>query len=322
MINKRNPNLSIIVSFRNEADVLDEFIERVQNSLDPLTCTYEMLFVNDASTDASIDILRQKAEKDTRIKVISMSRRFGQAECVFAGFEKSTGDRVIYMDADLQDPPEIIPELIRTLDEEKADVVYTTRLSRSGESAGKLMITRWAYRMIHTLSSVDIPVDSGDFKLLSRQVVDHLVEFKEQGLYIRGLISWLGFKQVPFFYHREPRFSGKSKFPIWKSKGPFLSFVRAILSFSLFPIYSVLFCGLFLFLLSLCVLLGTMGMNLLYDVCIPSWGYIILSITSMGGLELLAVGMVGLYIGHIHQNSLARPRYIIESTINLNETHE
>ncbi|KPA18204.1 Glycosyl transferase, family 2 [Candidatus Magnetomorum sp. HK-1] len=315
----KNPNLSIILSFRNEADVLEEFISRVQKVLAPLSYTYEMVFVNDASTDASHEILKQKAALDNRIKVISMSRRFGQAECVFAGFEKSSGDRVLYMDADLQDPPEIIPELMRTFDREKADVVYTTRLSRSGENFGKLLLTRMAYRIVHALSSVDIPVDSGDFKLLSRQVVNHLIDLKEQGLYVRGLVSWLGFKQIPFYYHREARFSGKSKFPIWKSSGPFISFIRAIISFSMFPIYSVLLTGFILFNASLCILFAFLGMTFFYNINIPSQGYTIAAITSIGGLQLIAIGMVGLYVGHIHQNTMGRPRYIIESTINLNE---
>jgi len=314
-----HPFISIITSFRNEANVLDEFISRIKKTLDPLNVSYEMIFVNDASTDASLEILTQHAKNDMRIKVISMSRCFGQAECVFAGFEKSSGDRVVYMDTDLQDPPEIIPELIQTFDEQKADVVYTTRLSRAGEPRGKLLITRWAYRIIQKMSNVDIPVDSGDFKLLSRQVVDHLIELKEQGLYIRGLISWLGFKQVPFYYDRVARFSGKSKFPIWKSKGPAVSFVRAITSFSLFPIYSVLLCGGLLFFLSICVLSSCVGISIFSNTHIPSWVYLMICMTTVGGLQILSTGLIGLYIAQIHHNTIARPRYIIESTINLNE---
>jgi len=314
------PNLSIIISFRNEEKVLEELITRVQKVLKPLSCTYEMIFINDASTDSSYKILKQKAQIDNRIKVINMSRRFGQAECVFAGFEKSNGDRVLYMDADLQDPPEIIPEIMSTFDKENADVVYTTRLSRSGENWIKLKITKMAYRIIHALSSVEIPVDSGDFKLLSRQVINHLLKLKEQGLYVRGLISWLGFKQVPFSYHRESRFSGESKFPIWKSSGPIISFIRAIISFSAFPIYFVLLLGLIIFIPSLFITLAFCALEFFYNVDIPSHYYILSTITTIGGLQMVAIGMVGLYIGQIHQNTLSRPRYIIESTINLDET--
>jgi dolichol-phosphate mannosyltransferase len=319
MKNVNNPFISIVISFRNEADVLEELIRRIKNSIYPLNCKYEMIFVNDASTDASLDILKQKTEKDSRIKVINMSRCFGQAECVLAGFSKSRGDRIIYMDADLQDPPEIIPELIQTYEKESADVVYTTRLSRSGENFAKLMITQWAYRIIQKFSSVDIPVDSGDFKILSRQVVDHLIAMKEQGLYMRGLISWLGFKQVPFYYHRESRFSGQSKFPILTSKGPMVSFLRALTSFSLFPLYSVIISGLILLLISLLIVFLCLGLSALNDMFIPFWIYIILSITAMGGIQLIAIGIIGLYIAQIHLNTLSRPRYIIESTINLNE---
>jgi len=312
-------NLSIVLSFRNEADVLEALITRLQKTLDPVDKSYEIVFINDASTDASLEILKEKASRDNRLKIINMSRCFGHAECVFAGLKNARGKRVLYMDADLQDPPEIIPEMIHIFDEENADVVYTTRQSRAGETIGKRFITALAYRMVHAVSDVSIPVDSGDFKLLSRRVVDHLVKLRERGLYVKGLVSWLGFKQVPLYYHRDARVSGKSKFPILKSKGPVISFIRAIVSFSKLPVYAILMTGIGLFLLSILLITGGLGVLVFWGSVMPSWGYIILSILFMGSLQIMALGIIGLYVSHVHDNTMARPRYIIESSINLNE---
>ena len=203
--------LSIVFSFYNEEVVLRELLSRVRNVLssNPFLSGYELIFVNDCSTDNSETILIEELEKEGDIMLVNMSRNFGNSECVYAGFSVSKGDAIVYMDTDLQDPPEVIEELIkRYVDDESVEVVYTTRTSRAGESRVKLFITAVAYRFIKYISNINIPVDSGDFKLLSRKVVDLMLKHEEKLPYIRGLVSFYGFKQKQVFYDRDPRFDG------------------------------------------------------------------------------------------------------------------
>ncbi len=245
------PFISVILSFRNEEEVLEELITRLRAVLNLLPIRYELIFVNDASTDHSLSILTEKAGQDKRIKIINMSRKFGVSECVFAGMEYAKGDAVIYLDADLQDPPELIPQLI-----EKwlngTDVVYTVRSSRHGESPLKLALTKHAYRLIALVSDLGLPPEAGDFKLISRRVVKQLLELKERNPYLRGLVRWVGFKQEPVFYERKQRASGETHFPLFRNffrdlltlRGPVGTFINGLTSFSNFPLLLFLLLGL------------------------------------------------------------------------------
>src|SRR5262245_50138562 len=189
---KTAPMVSIILSFRNEQEVLPELIERLKTALESVPIDYELMFINDDSTDGSRALLEGRAQTDPHIKLINMSRRFGVAECVLAGMARSRGDAVIMMDTDLQDPPELLPELIKKW-REGADVAYTVRTRRAGEPQYKLVLTRWAYHVINWVANTNLPIEAGDFKLLSRRVADELVHLNEKDPYLRGLVTWLGF---------------------------------------------------------------------------------------------------------------------------------
>lgn len=308
--------ISIVFSFRNEQETISELVRRVHNVLDPLNIGYELIFVNDASTDNSLNILVELQKKDKSIKVINMSRRCGISPCVLAGMEYSRGDAVIYMDADLQDPPELIPTLIEKW-KEGADVVYTTRLTRQGESAFKMWATKWAYRVLRLVSEIEMPLDSGDFKLLDSRVVNELLRLKEKDPFLRGLVTWLGFKQVQVSYHREARFAGKTHFPLF-GIGPLKAFVSGLTSFSLAPLWMALVIGFIVSIsafvyLVIIVVTKFLGMNL------PGWSAIMVTMLFLGGIQLFTIGIMGLYIGRIYNESKNRPNYIIQSSIGLGE---
>ena len=224
-----DPLISIVFSFRNEADVIPLLIERVQRAFKDCTARYEMVFVNDDSTDDSLRLLQEANAKDAGVKVISTARRTGVAECVLAGFSYATGDAVVYMDSDLQDPPELIPKLIERW-QDGADVVHTVRSRREGENPVKLAITYFAYRMIRKISSVQIPVDAGDFKLLSRRVVGHILDLRERNPYLRGMVAWVGYRQDEVKYVREARAGGITHFPILATINPLKTLILGLTS--------------------------------------------------------------------------------------------
>jgi len=230
--------LSIIFSFKNEADVIPELISRVRKATvqaREMLRGYELIFVNDASTDASRELLNKLGKENNDIIIINMSRTFGVAPCVIAGFEKARGDILIYLDCDLQDPPEIIPQLIQKA-QQGYDIVHTVRLSRKGESRIKLAITRLGYKILRAMSSINLVSNAGDFKLLTRKAADAVLRCKETKPFIRGLVTWVGFSQEYIYFHREPRAGGQTKFPIFSS-GVINNFLNsALISFSDVPI--------------------------------------------------------------------------------------
>ena len=306
------PNLSIVFSFRNEAEVIPELIGRLRGSLQAAGMNYEIIFVNDESTDGSKSLLIQEAKKDGRIKLINMSRRFGVTQCFMAGIRYASGDAVVIMDSDLQDPPELIPEMIQKW-RDGAEVVYTQRTKRAGESFFKTWMTRTAYKIIKLVSEVDLPVDSGEYKLMSRRVVEELVRLNEKEPYIRGLVRFLGFPHATVFYHREKRVLGKSHFPLYSS-GPVKTFISGVLSFSLAPLYFSFFMGMILFFLSLAdgiiLTLAAFGHH-----SVPGWAIYLAMVLFLGAIQLISVGVLGLYIGKIYRETQNRPDYIIESTL-------
>src|SRR5215204_5231705 len=230
------PLVSVVLSFRNEAENIQALTARLAGMFAGQPVDYELIFVNDASTDRSLEILIGERERNPRVKVLNMSRRFGVAEGVLAGMEAARGDAVVYMDADLQDPPELIPELIARW-RGGSDVVHTIRTRRHGEHALKMLATGMAYRIIQFGSSIELPVDAGDFKLLSRRVVDHLLKLREADPYLRGLVVWLGYPQVFVPYEREARYAGRTHFPFF-SRNPWKTFALGLTSFSFMPVYA------------------------------------------------------------------------------------
>jgi dolichol-phosphate mannosyltransferase len=311
-VTPERPLVSVVLSFRNEQDVLPELVARLQRALKGADVDYELVFVNDASTDGSLAVLEQQRRRDPAIKIINMSRRFGVAPCVLAGMRHARGDAVVYMDADLQDPPELLPELVRRW-REGADVVYTVRTTRAGESRAKLWITRAAYHAIAWASRGLLPVEAADFKLLSRRVVDRLIELEEQDPYLRGLVTWLGFRQVAVPYERQPRGAGRSHFPLLRSTGPAEAFATGLTSFSHVPLVFFLLLGL-----AGCAL-AALGLVTALVLCVagaalPDGSGLALLGLLLWSTIVLGIGVLGLYLGKIHSEVLDRPRYIVEST--------
>ena len=310
--------LSVVFSFRNEQEVLPELIDRLYKTLDPLNIDYELIFVNDASTDGSLELLLNLHEKDKRIKIINMSRRFGVAPCVMAGLRHTKGDAVVYMDTDLQDPPELIPALLEKF-KEGADVVNTTRTKRRGEKAFKLWLTKQAYRVINSVSDIDIPQNTGDFKLLSRRAVSQLIQLNEYDPFMRGLVRWIGFKQAQIFYERDVRFAGETKFSLLRSMNPIKELIRGLVSFSELPLYFALVLGFFVSVVAFVYLLEIIFTRVFLGIHNPGWPAIMVTMLFLGGTILFTIGVLGLYVGKIHREIKKRPPYIIETKIGIDE---
>lgn len=305
--------LSIVFSFRNEEAIIPELIKRVKNTLIPLGIKYELIFVNDASTDSSLDLLMEQHKQDKNIKVINMSRRFGCAPCIMSGFRHAKGDAVIYMDADLQDPPELIPKMLEKW-KEGADVVHTTRTKRMGEPPFKKWLTKRAYRFIAAISDIDIPKDTGEFKLWSRRAINEIIRINEYDPFMRGLARWVGFKQVHVFYEREARYKGKTHFPILGSAQPAKEFIRGIVSFSSAPLYFSLIIGFFISIGAFLYLVWIIIAKLL-GIYLPGWSTIMVTMLFLGGAILFAIGILSIYVLKIYQETINRPSYIIESKV-------
>ncbi|MBI5641247.1 MAG: glycosyltransferase family 2 protein [Nitrospirae bacterium] len=305
--------LSVVFSFRNESSVIETLVKRVIGALEPLGIDLEIIFVNDDSDDGSLDILMRLRETDKRVKVINMSRRFGVHPCVIAGLKHTKGDAVVYMDADLQDPPELIPKMIEKW-KEGADVVNTVRTKRLGENPFRMWLTKKAYQVINAVSDIDLPVNMGDFKLLSRRTVDELLKINEYDPFMRGLVRWVGFRQETVLYTRDARFAGETHFSLLRSTGPTKEFLRGFTSFSTAPLYISLIYGFIISLFSFCYLIVViidkfLGTNL------PGWTAIMAATLFLGGNILLTNGFLGLYIARIYNQVKNRPLFIVKDKI-------
>jgi len=306
--------VSVVLSFRNESENIPTLIARLVAMFASQAVDYELLFVNDASTDDSLAVLLRERDRNPRVKIINLSRRFGVAEGVRAGMARASGDAIVYMDADLQDPPEIIPSLLEQW-RRGAAVVHTVRTERHGESRLKMWLTRLAYHAIQSGSSIALPVDAGDFKLLSRAAVDHVLRLGESDPYLRGLVVWIGFTQGFVSYARNPRHAGRTHFPFF-SRNPWKTFALGLTSFSFMPIY-------------VCVWLAVTGLIaafvlLVFALVFVADGSRYASSTALVALMAFfwativgAVSIVGLYVIRIYKDVRNRPQYIVESTIGL-----
>jgi len=320
--NKTNPIITVIFSFFNEENNIPELLKRTKTHLNSLVDekeikNYEIIFVNDASTDKSEILINKEIDRDDKIKLINMSRNFGNSECVLAGMKESIGDALVYMDCDLQDPPELIGDMVQAWkSDKKTEVVFTTRSKREGESFLKLLITKFGYRFVRKISDIDIPVDSGDFKLLSRRVVDELLKLTESKPYVRGLISYIGFKQTQLFYERKARHDGSenTKYPVLTKRVLYGYLDRAMISFSDAPLKLIFFLGLILLFFSV-IFIFYVIIAKFSGTLIPGWAAIMVSVVFFGSLNILLLGVVGLYIGSIFTESKKRPLYIIKDIV-------
>jgi len=304
--------VSLVLSFRNEAENISELVSRVDNVFLGEPEDYEVVFVNDDSTDNSLEILLQERKRNPRIRIVNMTRCFGVYECMLAGMEAASGDAMIYMDADLQDPPEIIPKLLSHW-RAGADVVHTVRSKRHGENPLKTWITKQAYRLIEFGSTIKLPVEAGDFKLLSRQAADRLLALKEYDPYFRGLAVWVGGTQTFVPYEREARHAGKTQRGLF-SRYPSKVFVSGITSFSFLPIYAVAVTGLLGLALALLLAVAGTVLNAFGKLGSQEiWLYAIL--TFFWGTSMAAIGTVGIYIVRIYKDVRGRPRYLVREKI-------
>jgi len=318
---RESAKISVVLSFYNERSVLPELLQRLRAVFASLIANeeveaYELVFVNDNSTDESEKYLRSELEHGD-IVIINMSRNFGVSECVMAGMAHASGDAVIYMDADLQDPPEVIPQLISAWQADaEAEVVYTTRTRREGEHWLKMLVTKIGYRFINAISEIELQVDSGDFKLLSRRVVDNLLQLKEDKPYMRGLVSWIGFKQIQVFYERSERFDGRenTKMNVLSRKVIYYWLDRALISFSDAPLKLMLFSGFGLSIISFFYIFVVFLQKVL-GVSVPGWAAIMSAVLFLGSIQIMMLGFVGLYISAIFRETKQRPRYIIKDVI-------
>lgn len=306
--------VAVIVPCYNEEAVLRESYRRTKAALAHLSNPTEIIYINDGSRDRTRALLDEIAAADPSVKVIHFSRNFGHQPAVTAGIHHCDADWAIIIDADMQDPPELIPDILALREKEQANVVYCVRLSRDGESRFKLLTAKWFYRLFNSMSEVHFPLDTGDFRLIDRKVMDEFGRFSEHGKYIRGLISWIGFKQVPFYYERKARIAGETKYPLRKM----LSFAsNAMLYFSKKPLKLATGLGFLSVLVGIILAVWfTLGKIYGFSNAEVGWTSIMTSIIFFGGVQLLTVGVLGQYVGILFDEIKARPEYIVDEKRN------
>lgn len=306
--------VAVIVPCYNEEAVLRESYRRTKAALAHLSNPTEIIYINDGSRDRTRVLLDEIAAADPSVKVIHFSRNFGHQPAVTAGIHHCDADWAIIIDADMQDPPELIPDILALREKEQANVVYCVRLSRDGESRFKLLTAKWFYRLFNSMSEVHFPLDTGDFRLIDRKVMNEFSRFSEHGKYIRGLISWIGFKQVPFYYERKARIAGETKYPLRKM----LSFAsNAMLYFSKKPLKLATGLGFLSVLVGIILAVWfTLGKIYGFSNAEVGWTSIMTSIIFFGGVQLLTVGVLGQYVGILFDEIKARPEYIVDEKRN------
>lgn len=309
--------VSLVIPMYYEEEVAEKCYERVTENLRKLqNYEYEIIFVNDGSKDKTLEILEKIAKQDKQVKVVSFSRNFGHQCAVTAGLKYVTGDAIVIIDADLQDPPELIPEMLK-LWEEGNEVIYGKRKTREGESKFKLLTAKLFYNTLNALSDVDIPKDTGDFRLVDKKVVEVINSLPEHNKFLRGLFSWVGFKQKEFEYERKERVAGKTKYPLKKMLKLALD---GIISFSTKPLKLVGGLGILAIMISVVILLySILSFLFRWNNLTAGWTSIMVTVTFFSGTILISLWMIGEYIARIYDETKARPQYIIEREINVDE---
>ena len=301
--------LSIVFSFRNEEGNIEPLVKRISTTMEKIeNWKYELVFVNDDSTDKSEKILLD-LQKNYPIKLINMSRNFGIDPCVLAGFRNSSGDAIIYLHTDQQDPPEIIPDLIKK-HEEGNEIVHTVRTKRKGEGKFRMFLTKIAYKIIDTVSDINLPVQAGDYKLISKKALNEILKQKEFRPYVRGLSVWVGFKQDFVYYEREARGEGESKMPLL-SAGPITDFINGVTSYSLKPLYVGIIFGLISMIISFLLIIYALYLKF-NNLAIPGSTSIVISISFFSGIILFTLGILGIYLARIFEQTKGREQYVIK----------
>lgn len=306
--------ISIIVPCFNEQEVFVETNRRLNSVLSQLPSEkyqYEIIYVNDGSTDQTLALIKQAFNEDKKIKCLSFSRNFGHQIAITAGLDACKGDAAVVIDADLQDPPSVIIEMIQ-LWEQGYDVVFGKRKVREGESSFKLLTAKYFYKIINKLSDVDIPRDTGDFRLMDRNALNQFLQMRESYRFVRGMVAWIGFNQTFVEYDRESRFAGQTKYPLKKM----LRLASdAILSFSNTPLKIATFVG---FITSIAAFIGivySLYVRLFTKSWVDGWAFLMIAILLIGGIILIVLGVIGEYVGRIYGEIKQRPLYILKDKI-------
>ena len=304
--------LSIVVPCFNEEEVISETFKRLNGFCQELSgLDVEIIFIDDGSKDKTRELLKKYAAEDDRIKVICFARNFGHQIAVTAGIDAAVGDAVVLIDADLQDPPEVIHQMIDKWTD-GYDVVYGTRTERPGESVFKLATARGFYRLLNKLSDVPIPLDTGDFRLMSRAVVDTLRAMPERDRFVRGMVSWVGFEQTALPYKRAERFAGQSKYPLRKM----LRFATdGILSFSTKPLQMSVGVGMISAVIALMGIAYALFLRVFTSTWVEGWTALMIAVLFIGGVQLVCIGILGEYIGRIYNEIKNRPLYVVQEYV-------
>lgn len=303
--------LSVVVPCLNEQEVVQSTHERLTSVLERTPLTFEIIYVDDGSTDATPDLLRELQARDSRVRVVRFSRNFGHQIAITAGLEHASGDAVAIIDADLQDPPEVILEFLQKW-MDGYDVAYGKRTERDGEPAYRLFITKIFYRLLSRLSETPIPLDTGDFRLMDRRVVEELLSMPERDRFVRGMVSWLGFSQIAVPFHRAARAAGKPKYSLLKL---FRLAADGIFSFSVSPLRLAVWTGFCASGLAVMAMAFAFFERIFGMVLVKGWTSTMIAILFMGGVQLICLGIIGEYVGRIYGETKRRPLYVIRESI-------
>ncbi len=306
---EQRPLVSVVIPCFDEAAVLRETAARLNDVLNTLRdIAFETIYVDDGSRDGTLEILRELQSRDTRMRLVSLSRNFGHQVAVTAGLEHARGDAVVVIDADLQDPPEVIVEMVERW-RDGADVAYGVRVEREGETAFKRWSAGAFYRAINRMSEVPIPLDAGDFRLMDRRVVDALLAMPERDRFIRGMVAWLGFRQDQVTYKRAARAAGSTKYPFAKM---LRLATDGILSFSVLPLRLATWIGFAAAALSVVGVVYALVMRLLTNNWVPGWTLLFIGLLLIGGIQLVFLGLIGEYLGRVYGEVKRRPLYLVK----------
>jgi glycosyltransferase involved in cell wall biosynthesis len=307
------PTLSLVLPIYNEAAVISELHKQLQQFLKELALDAEVIFVNDGSRDDSFELLRGISAEDSRYRILSFSRNFGHQAAITAGVDNAEGEAVVVMDSDLQDPPQVVLAMVEKW-RQGFDVVYARRGHREGETWFKLLTARWFYRIFALMIPIDVPLDTGDFRLMSRPVVVVLRELRETHRFVRGMVAWVGFKSAEVVYDRPQRFAGETKYPLSKM----LRFaIDGITSFSVLPLRFSTYVGIITILASFGVVLWALIAKYVFLQAVQGWTGIMVTVSFFASVQLLMTGILGEYIGRIYEEVKRRPLYVVGDTVNL-----
>jgi glycosyltransferase involved in cell wall biosynthesis len=301
--------LSVIVPVYNEEEGIREFNRRLVMVLRSLPFFSEIVYVNDGSKDGTLEILRSLSGEHDNVAVVDLSRNFGKEVALTAGLDHACGDAVVVIDADLQDPPELIPDLVRMFKESGADVIYAQRGDRAGETLMKRLTSHLFYRIMKRISGIEMPIDTGDFRLMSRRAVAALLQLREHHRFMKGLFAWIGFRQIAYRYERDPRFAGNSKFNYWRLWNFSL---EGLTSFTIAPLKIATYVGTFTAagaaLYGTGIILGT----LVWGNPVAGYPSLLVVMLLLGGLQLITLGIIGEYLGRVFNEAKQRPLYFVQ----------